>query len=870
MGLGAVLMCLLLSVETAEGSRLLSFVDERQGWMVGFGSNVYHTRDGGKNWQNQSTPAMGVLNAVYFVDSKHGWAVGDKGTILRTDNGGKKWGLYTRGIKADLLDVFFLDAEHGWAVGEHSTLLVTIDGGKRWRSSQLEPLLGSLTGIAFERYVNGKPTYGLAVSAGGGIFRTRDGGKTWLARKVPTANPWSGVVAVNPHTGPDRIFNFAAGLGGMFVLGYDHNFDTKPVKGQPDLKALDFVNEKVGWVVGNAGVIRKTTDGAMSWEPQDVRPFNLQAVKCIDSDHAWALSEPMPTGRILFMTTDGGATWNERLVPTGRASEGIKLPAIAETTPDMPFRVFVPKGHPISNKFILPDRGVFVEEMSEQMSISACPGEYEPATFAIRSSVPLSNVSVQTGDLHAQCDPGTVISADAVDVKWVKCWSQLRAGLVSELLVNNDAVVPVGNNKEFPPVDTETIADSAELQPLNLPAGFTKQVWLTVRVPEDVQPGQYTGQITVTADGHEPRMLDLRVQVLPFALEPPMLDYGLYVNSELRNEGLFGRLYPRTPEQLRSLMVNLRAHGVTHPYVHQSITIKPKSQDPNDPKGRGTGGVPWREVKYDPTCLRKYLEILDELGFPKDKLFLANSYMMFRINYGKHEKVGDPKLTKWPPEAFMPTVNIVTQLAKEFGYGEVYFYGMDEVSRKQLEFQRTLFEMMRRANTPIPAKTFSAAHGPTNVYDVTTCSQLVSSAEVQEYQSTGRKLYIYANPVSGVEQPYTYRRNVGMMLYKAGVDGAGWWADYFTSRNRDFSFVYYTKTGQIDTLQWEGWREGVDDVRYLTTLQSKIMECRAANDPAKRSDVARAEAWLRSFEVTTDAQQIRQEAISHILALSTR
>ena len=40
-------------VDKARGSRLLSFVDKQQGWMVGFGSNVYHTRNGGKNWKKQ-------------------------------------------------------------------------------------------------------------------------------------------------------------------------------------------------------------------------------------------------------------------------------------------------------------------------------------------------------------------------------------------------------------------------------------------------------------------------------------------------------------------------------------------------------------------------------------------------------------------------------------------------------------------------------------------------------------------------------------------------------------------------------------------------------------------------------------------------
>ena len=96
VGLWMALVCLLMGVETAEASRLLSFVDSQQGWMVGFGSDVYHTKDGGNNWQKQPTPAKAKLNAVYFVDSEHGWAVGDRGTVLQTSDGGKRWRLCPR------------------------------------------------------------------------------------------------------------------------------------------------------------------------------------------------------------------------------------------------------------------------------------------------------------------------------------------------------------------------------------------------------------------------------------------------------------------------------------------------------------------------------------------------------------------------------------------------------------------------------------------------------------------------------------------------------------------------------------------------------------------------------------------------------
>ena len=38
---------------------------------------------------------------------------------------------------------------------------------------------------------------------------------------------------------------------------------------------------------------------------------------------------------------------------------------------------------------------------------------------------------------------------------------------------------------------------------------------------------------------------------------------------------------------------------------------------------------------------------------------------------------------------------------------------------------------------------------------------------------------------------------------------------------RDHVFAYPTSNGVIDTIQWEGWREGVDDTRYVATLIKK-------------------------------------------------
>lgn len=48
------------------------------------------------------------------------------------------------------------------------------------------------------------------------------------------------------------------------------------------------------------------------------------------------------------------------------------------------------------------------------------------------------------------------------------------------------------------------------------------------------------------------------------------------------------------------------------------------------------------------------------------------------------------------------------------------------------------------------------------------------------------------------------------------------WNDIDHSVYRDHNLTYPTVDGVIPTMAWEGLREAVDDVRYVTTLESAI------------------------------------------------
>src|SRR5258708_25209637 len=81
--------------------RSIQFVDEREGWAVGDDGAIWHSIDGGMNWEPQTSGMRGSLRAVHFLTPYTGWIVGrvelpggnSRGIVLATTDGGVEWDL---------------------------------------------------------------------------------------------------------------------------------------------------------------------------------------------------------------------------------------------------------------------------------------------------------------------------------------------------------------------------------------------------------------------------------------------------------------------------------------------------------------------------------------------------------------------------------------------------------------------------------------------------------------------------------------------------------------------------------------------------------------------------------------------------------
>ncbi|MBI4535240.1 MAG: T9SS type A sorting domain-containing protein [Ignavibacteriae bacterium] len=248
------------SLEDPTDIRAIFFVNERTGWASGQGSRLWHTTNGGNNWQLQADFPFQFVHALNFVDSLRGWGAGAVNRRIRTTDGGNVWIIDT--LSYSLWDIQFIDSLKGWQCGV-SSIEATTDGGKTWQV-QLNSgaiwssifMLDSLHGWAVsETDTLGNP-FGL-------IVHTTNGGMLWTYQISPT---------------------------------------------QYSLKATYFLDSLSGIVVGNVATLLRTTDGGVQWQSltQSVTSHSLFGIHIQDPLKAWIVGRQ---GTIL-RTSDGGSQWS--------------------------------------------------------------------------------------------------------------------------------------------------------------------------------------------------------------------------------------------------------------------------------------------------------------------------------------------------------------------------------------------------------------------------------------------------------------------------------------------------------------------------------------------------------------------------------
>lgn len=524
---------------------------------------------------------------------------------------------------------------------------------------------------------------------------------------------------------------------------------------------------------------------------------------------------------------------------------------------------------PMTSFKILPTDTFIPGEISDELRIIACCGEYEPGSFVISASSDINSLKPEPTELKSE---ENIIPSSSVDIKVVKCWwYEEGAGmaLIPGPLLYDDTLIKVDYTEKnnylklsFPQGDKYVwlndpksvkegatilsgveypIKDSPNLLPVNIPVKENKQFLVTLKVPEDAKPGAYSGKINLSTPEGIIGSITLKLKVLPFELSKPYYEPALFYCGSIHSDYAKDIIYShwKSEKQFRAEMRNLVAHGVTNCTVYQG---------------------------FDEELLGKVLKIRNEVGMGGKPLY----YLGWKWSFPPPEEI------KKIPDG----IKKVIEFAKGYGVPDVYFFGKDEARGEELKSQRPEWEAIHQAGGKVFVAGYEGSNFPLvgDIQDLLNCAGYPSKEEAERWHSVGHRIWSYGNPQAGEQNPEVYRRNYGLLLWKCNYDGPATWAyqnsAVTTVRNLwgifrgSQNFTYPTLDGVIDTIAWEGYREAIDDVRYVTTLSKEIDKVRKSEDRKIMGIVAEAEKYLETLDVESrDLDTIRLEVIKYILKL---
>ncbi len=320
----------------------IQMVNAQVGWAASLNGNVLRTQDGGATWRDVSPvdlpkAAAGTTPTVpVFLpdDSQAAWLLDMRtDTVYRTVDGGKHWQKGTP-PKLDIandggVSMSFASQNQGWLMvsgGTHSQigqLFKTANGGLTWQpvSQTVGGNSGSTGGaasaggngtgangnglpygghITFSRVVSGlgwlRPDFQANSNGMPPLYETRDGGKTWAPLQLTLPDPSTGYTSNQVYV---QLPQFASRNTAKHGPAQD---------GLEGMIPVTLMNGR-----SNMGLLYITTDGGTTWNLGGLLSNVGSSTALITSiSDSLTFFAYVPDGNTLWATQDGAKTWTLR------------------------------------------------------------------------------------------------------------------------------------------------------------------------------------------------------------------------------------------------------------------------------------------------------------------------------------------------------------------------------------------------------------------------------------------------------------------------------------------------------------------------------------------------------------------------------
>ena len=469
-------------------------------------------------------------------------------------------------------------------------------------------------------------------------------------------------------------------------------------------------------------------------------------------------------------------------------------------------------------------------EVASAVALHVTWDEWEPAQLAV---YPLRDLQHMQVTLTGLSDGQHVIPASELSVRMVRYYG----APLSVRVANRFGVVP------------KTLEIAA---PIDLPKEMVRPYWITVHVPEGRPGGQYTGSIIFSYAGGEKTIL-LTVDVIPVKLQEPDILYGTLCMNTLANVSKVtrgGRLLRQTDLIFR----DQREHGMN--------TISLRSGHAYEEED-GQPFLPDLEVAMD--LYKKYgfskpLIYCPGQLFKTDKINRSNNYKEYDADtQGPIARKVAAYYTKEFKKEGLPGVMFIPVEEPNVKTGVGRFDPPDVRQQLARELSRTMKEAGGVVALTCTPESVQAAIDYVDYWIV--AFKRFTPALYDMARKAKANLCIYANATMMGQGTYFSRFMFGYFVWANGIKGMLPWTYPLTPKrfprnlgNRGEGPLNVTDDflgpdgKPVPTIQWELSREGIDDAKYLVTIERLAQRARESGAPESLRVADEAERFLSGIK----------------------
>lgn len=494
---------------------------------------------------------------------------------------------------------------------------------------------------------------------------------------------------------------------------------------------------------------------------------------------------------------------------------------------------------------IYPETRPYGFERMESLVAFATPGEFEPVLVGLYPLNEFHNLRVSIGALSG---PAGAVPAEAFDVRHGR-YADMRYPLYTSKGTYRRVAELLEKGEGF-----------------SFPAKECQQWWITVKVPENAKPGLYRGFVLVSAEGAKEVKIPYSLRVLSFTLkQDPAKHYTAYhYDLLMRYKNTLQTLDPSLTNEESLSRLSLNEYKVMRDFGFDSAPTGYYSYDVKNNLFyfRGTGAF----------------ELMRQAGLLKNNsmfVVLGNGIGGLYQKYTKEWIPPHCAVTNLPPQAFFDEVTELTLKAeaerKKNNWPEFIYNPLDEVDAAAWEFGVKTHNAVKKAGVRIyttkDPKSFDAVKYADCV-DIW-CSQPFSMNYDEVNADKKFKYWSYPNHVSGELKSREIMMKGGRMTYgygfwRSGYEGLIPWmwrwdvgdpGDYLDDKVADTGNKL-SKDGEIiPAAYWLSFREGVDDERYIYTLQQAILDREKTKDASAKTLIEEGRKFLRELWESIEPQE---------------